>query len=233
MAVNEPDRALAWVATTLEHQPANAALFRVALTHRSAGSDNNERLEFLGDAVLNLLVAEQLYRQFPEADEGALSRLRSAVVSGESLARVATAMRIGDVLYLGAGELKSGGFRRDSILADALEALCGALYVDAGIEVTRRVMLRLLAPALAVLELPAELRDAKTRLQEWLQGRGLALPRYRVVQVQGESHAQVFRVSCEVEAVKASAQGEGLSRRRAEQAAAQQLLEQLGQAGGP
>src|SRR5258706_12478573 len=112
MAVNELDRALTWVAATLEHRPANVALFRTALTHRSAGSDNNERLEFLGDAVLNLLVAEQLYRQFPDADEGALSRLRAAVVSGESLARVAAGMHIGEVLYLGAGELKSGGVRR-------------------------------------------------------------------------------------------------------------------------
>jgi ribonuclease III len=227
MPADELQRALAWAAATLEHQPANEALFHAALTHRSAGSGNNERLEFLGDAVLNLLVAEHLYRQFPEADEGALSRLRAAIVSGESLARVAAETRIGDVLFLGAGELKTGGFRRDSILADAFEALCGALYLDAGIDTTRRVMLRLLAPALDALELPAELRDAKTRLQEWLQGRGLALPRYTVESISGEPHAQHFRVSCEVSSLSAITSGEGSSRRRAEQVAAQKLLDQV------
>lgn len=227
MAVNEHDRALAWVAAALAYQPVNAALFHAALTHRSAGSDNNERLEFLGDAVLNLLVAEQLYQQFPDADEGALSRLRAAVVSGDSLARIAADMHIGDVLFMGAGELKSGGFRRDSILADALEALCGALWLDAGMEVTQRVMLRLLGPALDVLELPAELRDAKTRLQEWLQGRGLPLPRYTVESISGEPHEQHFRVSCEVASLPALTSGEGSSRRRAEQVAAQKLLEQV------
>jgi ribonuclease-3 len=227
MAVNEQDRALAWVATRLEHQPVNAALFLAALTHRSVGSANNERLEFLGDAVLNLLVADYLYRQFPEADEGALSRLRASVVSGDSLAKVAADMHIGDILFLGAGELKTGGFRRESILADALEALCGALYLDAGVEVARRVMLKLLMPTLAVLELPAELRDAKTRLQEWLQGRGLPLPRYTVESINGEPHEQHFLVSCEVASLTANASGEGSSRRRAEQVAAQKLLDQV------
>ncbi len=227
MAVNEQDRALAWVVTRFEHQPANAALFLTALTHRSVGSANNERLEFLGDAVLNLLVADYLYRQFPEADEGALSRLRASVVSGDSLAKVAAELHIGEVLFLGAGELKTGGFRRESILADTLEALCGALYLDAGIEVARRTMLKLLMPTLAVLELPAELRDAKTRLQEWLQGRGLPLPRYTVESIDGEPHEQHFLVSCEVTSLSANASGEGSSRRRAEQAAAQKLLDQV------
>jgi ribonuclease-3 len=227
MTANPQDRALAWVAAHLEHRPARAALFLSALTHRSAGSDNNERLEFLGDAVLNLLVADYLYRQFPEADEGALSRLRAAVVSGESLARVAAELQVGDVLFMGAGELKTGGFRRESILADALEALCGALYLDAGIETCRRAMLKLLAPTLDALELPAELRDAKTRLQEWLQGRGLPLPRYTVESIAGEPHAQHFRVSCDVDSLSANASGEGSSRRRAEQLAAQKVLDQV------
>lgn len=225
-------RAAEWVRRHLQYQPVDAALFEQALTHRSAARSNNERLEFLGDAVLNLIVAEFLYAQYPDADEGALSRLRSAVVSGESLARVAAPLQLGPALALGAGELKSGGFRRESILADALEAVCGALYLEAGLEVTRRAFLRLLAPALDAVEAAAAAaadgqKDAKTRLQEWLQGRGLPLPQYQVMQIEGESHAQTFRVRCEVPAVNASAQGEGLSRRRAEQAAARQLLAQL------
>jgi ribonuclease III len=146
---------------------------------------------------------------------------------------VAAALELGPVLALGAGELKTGGFRRESILADALEAVCGALYLEAGLDTARQSFLRILAPALAEVAAGAGgeaegRKDAKTRLQEWLQGRGLPLPRYQVVQVEGESHAQTFRVSCEVDAVKASALGEGLSRRRAEQAAAQSLLAQLG-----
>jgi ribonuclease-3 len=230
--------AAAWVRRHLQYEPRDASLFEQALTHRSAARANNERLEFLGDAILNLIVAQYLYSQYSDADEGALSRLRSAVVSGASLARVAAALELGPALALGAGELKTGGFRRESILADAFEAVCGALYLEAGIEFTRATLLRILAPALDELDANADgapegQKDAKTRLQEWLQGRGLPLPHYRVVQVEGESHAQMFRVSCEVEAVKASAQGEGPSRRRAEQSAAQQLLAQLGQASAP
>lgn len=222
-----------WVRRQLQYEPRDAALFGQALTHRSAARNNNERLEFLGDAILNLIVAQYLYEHYGDADEGALSRLRAAVVSGASLARVAAALELGPALAMGAGELKTGGFRRESMLADALEAVCGALYLEAGMETARRVLLRVLAPALAALDAGAEAtadgqKDAKTRLQEWLQGRGLPLPRYQVVQVEGESHAQTFQVSCEVDAMKASAQGEGLSRRRAEQAAAQQLLAQLG-----
>ena len=222
-----------WVRRQLQYEPRDAALFGQALTHRSAARNNNERLEFLGDAIVNLIVAQYLYEHYADADEGALSRLRAAVVSGASLARVAAALELGPALAMGAGELKTGGFRRESILADALEAVCGALYLEAGMATARRVLLRVLAPALAALDASAEAtadgqKDAKTRLQEWLQGRGLPLPRYQVVEVEGESHAQTFRVSCEVDAVKASAQGEGLSRRRAEQAAAQQLLAQLG-----
>ena len=222
-----------WVRRQLQYEPRDAALFGQALTHRSAARNNNERLEFLGDAIVNLIVAQYLYEHYADADEGALSRLRAAVVSGASLARVAAALELGPALAMGAGELKTGGFRRESILADALEAVCGALYLEAGMATARRVLLRVLAPALAALDASAEAtadgqKDAKTRLQEWLQGRGLPLPRYQVVEVEGESHAQTFRVSCEVDAVKASAKGEGLSRRRAEQSAAQQLLAQLG-----
>ena len=226
-------RAFEWVRRQLGYEPLDASLFEQAFTHRSAARNNNERLEFLGDAVLNLIVAQYLYQQYGDADEGVLSRLRATVVSGESLARVAAALELGPALALGAGELKTGGFRRESILADALEAVCGALYLEAGLEVTRRVFLRVLTPALAAVDAAATTavdgqKDAKTRLQEWLQGRGLPLPRYQVVQIEGESHAQTFRVSCEVDAVNASALGEGMSRRRAEQAAAQLLLAQLG-----
>lgn len=223
-----------WVRRQLRYEPRDEALFEQALRHRSAARNHNERLEFLGDAVLNLIVARYLYQQYADADEGALSRLRSAVVSGESLARVAATLELGPALALGAGELKTGGFRRESILADALEAVCGAVYLEAGMEVTQRVFLRVLAPALDALEVAAvstaeDQKDAKTRLQEWLQGRGLPLPRYQVVQVAGESHAQTFRVQCALDGINKSAEGEGLSRRRAEQAAAQQLLAQLGE----
>ena len=222
-------RAADWVRRRLQYQPLDPALFAQALTHRSAARSNNERLEFLGDAVLNLIVAQYLYQQYPDADEGALSRLRATVVSGESLARIAAALELGPALALGAGELKSGGFRRESILADALEAVCGAVYLEAGFETARAVFLRALAPALvpagnAAASTAEGQKDAKTRLQEWLQGRGLPLPRYQVLEIGGASHAQTFRVSCVVDGVDTSAQGEGLSRRRAEQAAAQQLL---------
>jgi ribonuclease-3 len=227
------EQAAEWVRRRLGYQPLEAALFEQALTHRSAARNNNERLEFLGDAVLNLIVARYLYDQYPDADEGALSRLRAAVVSGASLARVAAQLELGSALALGAGELKTGGFRRESILADAFEAVCGAVYIEAGFETARTVFLHALAPTLASVDgeaAGADLgqKDAKTRLQEWLQGRGLPLPSYQVLQIDGESHAQTFRVSCVVEAVNASAEGEGASRRRAEQAAAQQVLAQLG-----
>jgi ribonuclease-3 len=221
-----------WVRRQLHYEPRDAALFEQALTHRSAARHHNERLEFLGDAVLNLVVARYLYRQYADADPGALSRLRAAVVSGESLARVAAALELGPALALGAGELKTGGFRRESILADALEAVCGALYLEAGMEETERVFLRVLGPALGAIDAAAvsaaeEQKDAKTRLQEWLQARALPLPRYQVLEVAGESHAQSFRVQCTLDGINKSAEGEGPTRRRAEQVAAQRLLAQL------
>ncbi|MFO1400549.1 MAG: ribonuclease III [Steroidobacteraceae bacterium] len=227
-AVTSPDWPAAWVRSRLGHEPRAPELFAAALTHRSASGANNERLEFLGDAVLNLVATEHLYARFPRADEGTLSRLRARVVSGEPLARIAAGIGVGDVLALGPGELKTGGFRRESILADALEALCGALYLDGGIEAARRCLLVLLAPVIESLEPDAELKDPKTRLQEWLQGRGIALPSYSVASVSGEPHAQHFRVCCEVAALDARAEGEGTSRRRAEQDAAERLLAGLG-----
>ncbi len=226
--MSPPDWPAAWVRSRLGHEPRSAALFAAALTHRSVAGANNERLEFLGDAVLNLIAAADLYERFERADEGTLSRLRARVVSAEPLARIASGLGVGEVLALGPGELKTGGFRRESILADALEALCGALYLDGGLEVARRVMLRLLAPVIEALEPDAELKDPKTRLQEWLQARGIALPVYSVESVSGEPHAQHFRVSCEVTALAARSEGEGSSRRRAEQVAAERLLAGLG-----
>jgi ribonuclease-3 len=229
---NRPDWPLGWVRAELGYEPRDAALFRAALTHRSAAGPNNERLEFLGDAVLNLVVAHHLYVAFPEATEGDLSRLRARLVSGEPLAEVATSLKLGEALQLGSGELKTGGFRRQSILADAFEAVCGALYLDGGLAVAEGVIERLFAPRIAALPAPHELKDAKTRLQEYLQSRGLTLPRYRVERVEGEAHAQIFHVSCEVPALRASAEGRGSSRRRAEQEAAERILAALDESAG-
>jgi ribonuclease-3 len=226
--VTRAERLRAWLRETLGHEPTGLGGFETALTHRSAGGANNERLEFLGDAVLSLISAQYLIDRFPDADEGALSRLRARMVSGEYLAQRAAAVQLGELLVLGPGELKSGGFRRESILADALEALCGALYLDAGLEVARSGMLRLLEGCLPDDAALGELKDPKTRLQELLQSRGLPLPRYSIESVEGELHAQHFRVTCQVDAsIPARAEGEGSSRRRAEQAAAARVLEQL------
>ena len=225
--MNRTERLRCWLREALDYQPVDLALFETALTHRSAEGPNNERLEFLGDAVLGVITAQYLFERFGEADEGALSRLRASVVSGESLAQLAAGLALGELLTLGQGELKTGGHRRESILADALEALCGALYLDGGLAAARVAVLRLLAPALQSLSLPAELKDPKTRLQELLQGRGLPLPRYSVESVAGELHAQVFRVTCEVEPMGTRATAAGMSRRRAEQAAAASVLEQI------
>ena len=178
--MNGADWPAAWIREKLAYEPRDLALFVAALTHRSAPGRNNERLEFLGDAVLNLVVAEHLFRAFPECTEGDLSRLRARVVSSEPLAEVAASLNVGDTLRLGSGELKAGGFRRKSILADALEALVGALFLDGGLDVARRVIEALFQARIAALPPPDALKDAKTRLQEYLQSRGFPLPRYTV-----------------------------------------------------
>jgi ribonuclease III len=216
-----------WVREQLAYEPRDLGLFVAALTHRSAPGRNNERLEFLGDAVLNLVVAEHLYRAFPECTEGDLSRLRARIVSSEPLAEVAAGLGLGDVLRLGSGELKTGGFRRKSILADALEAVCGALFLDGGLDEARRVVEALFQSRIASLPAPDALKDAKTRLQEHLQSHGYSLPRYTVERVEGEAHAQVFWVMCEVPALQMRAEGSGSSRRRAEQEAAGRILQEL------
>jgi ribonuclease-3 len=216
-----------WVLEKLSYAPRDAGLFSTALTHRSVSGANNERLEFLGDAVLNLLIAEHLYRAFPMCSEGDLSRLRSRLVSGESLAQVAAALELGAALHLGSGELKTGGFRRKSILADALEALCGAIFLDGGLEAARQAVEALFAARIAALPEPATLKDAKTRLQEYLQSRGLPLPSYVMERVEGEPHAHTFWVRCDVAALERRAQGSGSTRRSAEQEAAERVLGEL------
>ncbi len=219
------DPAGRWLQERLGCTLADPGLLARALTHRSHGPDNNERLEYLGDAVLTFVVAEMLYRRFPGASEGELSRYRASLVSGESLATIATGIGLGEQMRLGDGEVKSGGHRRSTILADGLEALLGAIYLDRGLDAARAAAERLLREPLAALPAAAELKDAKTRLQEWLQGRGYALPSYTVLEVSGEPHDQRFRVRCDVAELTVSADAEGSSRRRAEQEAAQRVLD--------
>lgn len=214
----------------LEVDFSDSALFRQALTHRSADSRNNERLEFLGDAVLGLTVSEALYRRFPQADEGELSRYRARLVRRETLAEVGRELDLGEYLYLGSGELKSGGFRRDSILADALESIIGAVYLDVGFEKAAALVLRVLGERIDELEDVDELKDAKTRLQEYLQARQRELPEYEVSDVRGQPHDQIFSVICRIPGFEHVVAGEGSSRRRAEQQAAQRALALLSDA---
>lgn len=213
-----------WLQQRLGCSFADTGLLVRALTHRSVGADNNERLEYLGDAVLSFVVAELLFEAYPEASEGELSRYRASLVSGDALGAVALELGLGELLRLGEGELKSGGQRRASILADALEALVGAVYLDQGLDAARTVAARLLQRRLAELPGASELKDPKTRLQEWLQGRGLGLPEYKVMEITGEPHEQLFRVRCDVGELAIAAEAEGSSRRRAEQEAASLVL---------
>ena len=207
----------------LGHAFANSSLLAQALTHRSAGPLNNERLEFLGDALVNLIVAELIFEQHPRADEGAMTRLRAALVNGTALAAVAREADFGDLLHLGPGELKSGGYRRDSILADAFEAVVAAIYLDAG-WVACRALVRGLFEQRTAEGASAAPKDAKTRLQELLQARGLALPVYELVASHGDEHAKTFDVECRIEALGICTSGTGTTRRGAEQAAAEQAL---------
>lgn len=219
--------AAGWLQDALGYECRDAALLEAALTHRSAGGAHNERLEFLGDAVLNCVVAMLVFREFAAADEGDLSRFRASLVSGEALAVIAAEIDLGPHVRLGSGELKSGGFRRKSILADALEALFGAIYLDGGFDAAQRVIERLFVPRLDRLPSAAELKDPKTRLQEAVQAKGLPLPGYSVESISGEAHNQIFQVICSVETLGLRAVGIGASRRRAEQAAASEVLAAL------
>jgi ribonuclease-3 len=200
-------------------------LLEEALTHRSASPHNNERLEFLGDALLNLVMAEYLFQRYPQASEGELSRLRANLVKGETLAELARGLQLGEELRLGQGELRSGGPQRESILADALEAIFAAAYLDGGLSACRALILHLYRDSLEGLASAGELRDPKTRLQEYLQARQQPLPVYTVLEIHGEPHAQSFTVECAVADHRAVAVGS--NRRKAEQDAARQVLEQL------
>ncbi len=198
-----------------------------ALTHRSVGSGNNERLEFLGDAVLGLIVAQALWERFPQADEHILTRMRAALVREETLARLARGLALGEYLRLGAGESRTGGHARDSILADTLEALLAAVYLDQGLEAARAVVLSVFRGPLAELSPELVTKDPKTRLQEMLQSRHRPLPEYQVTDVGGTQHSQLFRVRCTLPDDGTVADGQGTSRRRAEQHAAETLLQAL------
>jgi ribonuclease-3 len=201
-------------------------LLHRALTHRSLGNSNNERLEFLGDAVLGCVIADELCRNFPHVREGRLSRLRASLVRRETLAEIGAQLAIGDFLRLGQGERKSGGHRRESIISDALEAIFGAIYLDSDFATCHQCILQLYADRLASLSDAQVLKDAKTRLQEYLQARHLELPDYAVQDVSGKAHARYFRVICSVEGHE-PCHGEGASRRHAEQEAAGKMLRQL------
>jgi ribonuclease-3 len=210
------------------HAFQDPGLLQQALTHRSAGTPNNERLEFLGDSIVNMMVAQALYLRWPKADEGALTRARAELVREGALAVIARTLELGERLILGPGEMKSGGHRRDSILADALEAVVAAIYLDAGFGACQAVVLPWFGPSMEALPATGKPeKDPKTRLQEWLQGRQKALPLYELVSESGDDHAKTFRVRCSVADPAVSTEGEGASRRLAEQQAAAAALEQL------
>lgn len=215
------------VAERLGHQFADPKLLRTALTHRSFGSPNNERLEFLGDGILDCVIAAALYRRFADLPEGDLSRLRANLVRQDTLHQLALQLHIGAALRLGEGELKSGGAQRPSILADALEALFGAIYLDAGFDAAATVVLKLYAPLLETLSPGKVRKDAKTGLQEWLQGRKKSLPRYVLIEASGAAHEQSFAVACEIDDPPLRTLGKGSSRRIAEQNAAEQAMKAL------
>lgn len=209
----------------LGYQFINAALLQQALTHRSHGVPHNERLEFLGDGLLNFVIARLLFQHFPALPEGDLSRLRAGLVNQQALSELAVSLSLGEHLRLGEGELKSGGFRRPSILADAFEALIGAVYLDDGFAAAEKVLTELYRPLLAVIDPAAPGKDPKTRLQEYLQGRRFGLPQYSIVSVDGEAHEQHFRVECAIPELSIHSQGEGTTRRAAEQEAARSAYE--------
>lgn len=211
----------------IEYRFTDQTLLRDALTHRSLGAQNNERLEFLGDSVLNLVISYRLFECYPDAQEGDLSRMRARLVRGLSLADIASGLGLGKQLNLGESELKSGGFRRASILADAFEALLGAVFLDGGYEACRRVILDLFDPLIANLPSAEELKDPKTRLQEWLQGRARPLPEYSLLREEGADHAKKFHVACRIPDDGSVVEALGNSRRKAEQAAAKSMLQML------
>jgi ribonuclease-3 len=200
---------------------------KLALTHRSANGTHNERLEFLGDSILSFVVADELYHRFPKVDEGDMSRMRATLVRGHTLAELGREFQLGDYLFLGPGELKSGGFRRDSILADAVEAIIGGIYLDSDTEVIRGIILAWYKTRLDSIEPGVSQKDPKTRLQEYLQGRRKPLPTYTVTKIKGEAHNQEFTIECIVAGLDEPVIGKGSSRRKAEQSAADIALGQV------
>ena len=218
------EKAETWLYKTLQYRFDDAALLRQALTHRSAAGGNNERLEFLGDAILDFVISEALYHARPDASEGDLSRLRSALVKDVTLAGIATELELGMHIILGGGERKTGGHRRQSILADAVEAIFGAIFLDRGYAEAKDVIERVYASRLRDLPDVEALRDPKTRLQEWLQARQMSLPIYELVSSTGEDHRQKFEVSCAVTEVPTPTTGTSTTRRKAEQKAAAKML---------
>lgn len=208
----------------LEYSFSDMSLLDEALTHRSYSSKNNERLEFLGDGILNFVIAHELFKQYPDVQEGDLSRLRANLVNKDSLAEIAGYLELGEVIRLGSGELKSGGFRRPSILADTVESIFGAVYCDGGFEFCRELIVRLYANRLALSMDLQSLKDPKTQLQELLQSRHFSLPDYQVTTITGQAHAQIFHVKCSIDKMKIEVSGEGKSRRKAEQIAAARAI---------
>jgi len=221
------DKASSWLKNTLDYEFSDTGLFQQALTHRSSPGQSNERLEFLGDAILGAVISEAVFRAQPNSPEGDLSRLRSSLVKDTSLAELAAGLGLGDHLILGSGEKKSGGHRRRSILADSLEALFGAVYLDSGFEACRVIIERAFGDRLYDLPDPGDLRDPKTRLQEWLQARQMGLPDYELADVSGKAHRQEFEIRCSVDGVDVTASGIGTSRRLAEQESAERMLKRL------
>ena len=198
-----------------------------ALTHRSAGAKNYERLEFLGDSIVNFVIADKLFSMYPQYPEGDLSRLRASLVNKDGLAMIARDLNLGEYLILGSGELKSGGFRRDSILSDTVEAILGAVYVDGGFELSRSLVLRLYKDQLANMPDPATLKDPKTQLQELLQARKFSLPVYDVSEISGKAHNQIFSVTCSIDELNIKSSGRAASRRKAEQLAAIEAISKV------
>ena len=211
----------------LDYEFKTLALLKQALTHRSASNKHNERFEFLGDSILSMVISHALFERFPDENEGQLSRLRAHLVKGEMLASIALELELGDYLYLGQGELKSGGFRRASTLADALEAIFAAIYFDGGLSAAEHVILKLFHSRLNDSDLKDTLKDPKTQLQEYLQSKKLPLPEYTLTNVLGEEHEQIFYVQCDVPGLNKTTQGHAETRRKAEQIAAKQLLKKL------
>ena len=216
-----------FLSKNLDYEFNDPGLLKAALTHRSAGAKNNERLEFLGDSLLNFVVAAELFQLRPNYREGELTRLRASLVKGETLAVIARELELGDLLTLGSGELKSGGYKRASILADALEAVIGSVYLDGGFAAAENTIRHLYSDRFNCLPSSEPVKDSKTNLQELLQGRGLGLPQYQLLETLGQAHERKFVVGCQIDSMEISVKSQGSSRRRAEQSAAAEALVQL------